>query len=98
MQTIQIYKSTDHTVLGTLVDSDGDPVTTSTAVLSIYDKTDTLVDSAITASQSSGVYTFTIPDNLGVSVDERYYGHVVVTDALNNIDTYKCEITVEYRT
>lgn len=98
MQTITIYKSTDHTVLGTLVDSSGSPITTSTAVLSIYDETDTLVGSAITATQSLGVYTFTIPDTLPVVVDERFYGLVVVTDAVGNIDTYKISITVKYRT
>lgn len=98
MQTITIYKSTDHTVLGTLVDSTGSPITTSTAVLSIYDSTDTIVGSAITGSQSLGVFTFTIPDTLAVVVDERFYGLCVVTDAVGNIDTYKFLINVKYRT
>lgn len=97
MQTVQVYYQTDHSIVGTLNDSSGTPITTSTAVLSVYDSTDTLVGSAITASQSGGVYTFVIPRTLAVLPNKRYYGVASVTSQASKVDPYRFRIDVEYR-
>ncbi len=88
--SVTIYKGSDHTIRFSLYDNNNAQVTGATLTWNVG------LTSSLTSTESAGVYTFVIADNIALEVGQytTYLTSIVATEQ----EIYKVDLIVTYRT